>query len=75
MVHKRKRLALGFEAGDDLLGVHPRLNDLKRHATMHGLMLFGDEDQAKAALANLLHQLVTVRSALQHARSRDAVRP
>src|SRR5207247_8699377 len=30
MIHQRQRLPLGFEAGDHLACVHPRLDDLQR---------------------------------------------
>src|SRR5262249_34920816 len=56
--HQRQRLALGLEAGDDLTAVHARLDDLERHLAADGLLLLGDEDQAHAALTDLLHQLV-----------------
>ena len=36
----------------------PRLDDLQGHLAADGLLLLGDEDQAHAALADLLHQLV-----------------
>src|SRR5262245_22845292 len=35
MVHHGQRLALGFEAGDYLLGIHAKLDDLERDATAH----------------------------------------
>ena len=38
--------------------VHARLDDLEGHLAADGLLLLGDEDQADAALADLLHQLV-----------------
>ena len=58
MVHHRQRLALGLEAGDDLLGVHAQLDDLQRHAAPHRLGLLGDIDHAAAAFADSLQQLV-----------------
>ena len=58
MVHDRQRLPLGLETGDDLAGVHARLDDLQRHPTHHRLALLGHVDHAHAALANLLQQLV-----------------
>ena len=35
MIHHGQRLPLGFEAGDDLLGVHAQLDDLQRDAAAH----------------------------------------
>ena len=58
VVHHRQGLALGLEAGDDLLGVHARLDDLQGHLAAHGLRLLGHVDDAHAPLADLLHQLV-----------------
>ena len=37
MVHQRQCLPLGFEAGDDLAGVHARLDDLEGHLAAHRL--------------------------------------
>ena len=42
----------------DLAGVHARLDDLQGHLAADGLLLLGDEDQAQAALADLLHELI-----------------
>ena len=58
MVHQRQRLALGFEAGDDLFGVHAHLDDLERDAAAHRLLLLGHINHAAAALADLLEQFV-----------------
>jgi hypothetical protein len=38
--------------------IHAGLDDLQRDLAAHGLLLLGDEDQAKAALADQLHELV-----------------
>ena len=54
----RQGLSLGFEAGDDLLGVHARLDDLQSDLAAHRLDLFGHVDDAEAAFADLLQQLV-----------------
>src|SRR5262245_60428196 len=51
MIHHRKRLALGFEARDDLRRVHAGLDHLQGHAPLHRRMLFGLEDDAHATLA------------------------
>ena len=58
MVHQRQRLPLGFEAGDDLLGVHAQLDDLERDAAAHRFLLLGHVDDAAAAFADLLEQFV-----------------
>ncbi len=58
MVHQRECLPLGLEAGDDVARVHSRLDDLQRDLAAHGMLLLGDEHEAHAPLADLLHQLV-----------------
>ena len=58
MVHQRQGLALGLEPGDDLLRIHPRLDDLQSHPAAHRLGLLGHVDDAHAPLADLLEQLV-----------------
>src|SRR5207249_3881080 len=56
--HQRQSLALGFEAGDDLFGVHAQLDDLERQAPLDRLRLLGHIDHAAAAFADLLEELV-----------------
>ena len=58
MVHHRQRLPLGLEAGDHLPRVHARLDDLERDRPLDRLGLLGHEDDAHAAFADLLQQLV-----------------
>ena len=58
MIHHRQRLPLLLEARDDLLRVHAELDDLQRHAPPHRLLLLGHPDDAEAAFADLLEQLV-----------------
>jgi hypothetical protein len=58
VVHQRQGLPLGFEAGDHFAGIEPRLDDLQRHPTAHGVLLFGHEHQAHAPLADLFPQFV-----------------
>src|SRR5207302_8690337 len=58
MIHPCQRLPLGLETGDDLAAVHAGLDDLERDLALHRLSLFGHEDGAHAALADLLQQLV-----------------
>ena len=56
--HQRQGLALGFEAGDDLFGVHPQLDDLQRHSPLHRFILLGHINHAAAAFTDLLEQFV-----------------
>ena len=54
VVHERQRLPLRLEAGHHLARVHARLEDFQGHLAANRLLLFGHEDDAKAALADLL---------------------
>ncbi len=58
VVHHGQGLLLGREAGDDLGAVHSRLDDLESDPTMDRLVLLGHVDDAVAAFAELLEQLV-----------------
>ncbi len=58
MVHQRQGLPLGLEAGDDLAAVHAGLDDFEGDFALHGLGLLGHPDDAHAAFADLLQQLV-----------------
>ncbi len=58
VVHHGEGLALGLEPGDDLIAVHAGLDDLERDLATDGLLLLGHVDDAHAALADLLEQLV-----------------
>src|SRR5947207_1004511 len=58
MVHDRQRLPLGLEARDHLARVHARLDDLQGNLATHRLGLLGHEDDAEAAFADLLQELV-----------------
>ena len=51
MIHERQRLPLGLETCDDFTGVHPELDDFKRHPAVDGLALLGEVDGTHAALA------------------------
>ena len=51
MGHDRQRLALGVEAGDDLLGVHAQLDHLERHLAAYRFLLLGEVDGSHASLA------------------------
>lgn len=58
MIHQRERLPLGLEARDHLLGVDAEFDHLQRDASAHGLLLLGHPDDATAALADFLEELV-----------------
>ena len=58
VVHERQRLPLGFEAGHHLLGIHARLEHLESDLAADRLLLLRHVDDAEAALADLLQQLV-----------------
>ena len=58
MIHQGQCLPLRFEAGDHASGVHAQLDDLQRDATTHGFVLFGHINNAAAAFAQFLEQLV-----------------
>src|SRR2546429_2003797 len=54
MIHQRQGLPLSFKAGDDALGVHPRLDHLKGYAPPNRFLLLSHEHHATAAFADLL---------------------
>jgi hypothetical protein len=58
VVHQGQCLPFRLEAGDNLTGVHPRLEDFERYHTANRLLLLGHEDDAEAAFADLLQELV-----------------
>ena len=58
MVHQGQGLPLGLEAGDHLAAVHAGLDDLQGDLALDRLGLLGHEDDAHAAFADLLQQLV-----------------
>src|SRR5262249_58171326 len=41
MIHHCQRLTFRLESRDDLLGVHPQLDNLERYTSAHRLGLFG----------------------------------
>ena len=51
MIEQRERLPLGFEPGDDGLGVGPHLDQLGCDATLDRLTLLREVDRAHAAFA------------------------
>ena len=73
VVHQGQGLPLGLEAGDHLAGVHARLDDLQGHLAAHGRVLLGHVDDAHAAFADLLQELVGAddRAGSSAARGRD----
>ena len=58
MVHHRQCLTLGFKAGDDFARVHAHFDDLERDAAFHGLVLFCQINDAKAAFPDFFTQFV-----------------
>ena len=58
MLQQGQGLTFGVEAGDHLLGVHARLDDLQGHLAFDRLFLLGQIDQAHTTLANLLEKFV-----------------
>ena len=62
VVHQRQRLALGLEAGNDLLRVHPGFDDLERHLPADRPPLFRQPHLAHPARADPIQQ--TIRSDL-----------
>jgi len=58
VIHERECLALLLETGDDILRIHPHLDDLQGHAALHWLLLIGDPDGSETTLTDLLSQLV-----------------
>ena len=62
MVHQCQRLAFGFEAGDDLFGVHAELDDLERDPATDRFLLIGHIDDAAAAFTDLLEEFVAADS-------------
>ena len=58
VIHQGQRLPLGLEPGDDLPGIHPRLDDLQGNPAADRLALFGDINNPHAAFADLLPKLV-----------------
>ena len=59
MLHQRQRLLFGFEAGDDPLGVHARLDDFEGYLPSDGLLLLGQVHDPHAAFAQHRQQLIT----------------
>ncbi len=58
VVHDRQGLALGFEAGHDFPRIHADLDYFESDAAFDRLFLLGHIDDAEAAFAEFLQQLV-----------------
>jgi len=58
MVHQSQGLALGFEAGHDLPGIHAEFDDLHGHLATHRLGLLRPENQTHPTLADFFQQLI-----------------
>jgi hypothetical protein len=58
MIHERQRLPLRLEAGNDLAGVHPGLDDFQRDFAANRMLLLGHENDAESPLTDLLQKLV-----------------
>jgi len=58
MIEKRQRLPLGLEAGNHLLGVHPRLDDLQCDLALQGDLLLGTVHHPHAAFTQDTEKLV-----------------
>jgi hypothetical protein len=56
--HQRERIAFGLESTEHHFGIHPRLDDLEGYLSAERLFLLSHVNQAHAALANQLSQLV-----------------
>ena len=64
VVHQRKCLPFGLEAGNDLLAVHAGLDQLQGHSTTDRLLLLGKKDLAHATHAEVFEKTI-VADALQ----------
>ena len=53
MVHQSQGLPLGFEASNDLAGIHPRLENFQRHFAANRFLLLSHEDDAETAFTDL----------------------
>ncbi len=58
VVHQGQGLALGLEAGDHLVGIQTRLDDLQGHLSPNGSLLLGHVDDTHAPFPDLLQSLV-----------------
>ena len=58
VIEHREGLPLGLEPGDHGLRVHAELDDLERHAPLHGCGLLGEVDRPHPALSDPLEDAV-----------------
>src|SRR5437870_1146176 len=58
MVHQRQRLSFSLKTGNDAFSVHARFNNLQGYPTTDRFLLLRHENDAIAAFADLLQQLV-----------------
>ena len=58
MIHQGQRLPFRLEAGNDLIGIHPRLDDFQSDDAADGSFLLGHIDNAKSPFADHLQQFV-----------------
>src|SRR3989441_922689 len=58
VVHQRQHLSFSLKTGNDAFGVHARFNNLQGYPTTDRLLLLRHENDAIAAFADLLQQLV-----------------
>src|ERR1043166_2102779 len=58
VVHQSQRLSFSLKTGNDAFGVHAWFNNLQGYPTTHRLILLRHENDAIAAFADLLQQLV-----------------
>jgi hypothetical protein len=58
MLHQRQRLPLGFEAGDNVLGVHANLEHFESHTSTERLLLLRQVHGAKPSLPDFLENPV-----------------
>jgi len=58
MVQQGQRLAFGFEPGDDLLGIHTRLDDFECYLAFDRLLLLGQIHYAVTTFTQDLQQFI-----------------
>ena len=63
VVHQGQGLAFGLEAGENLTGIHARLDYLEGDLALNRLLLVGKIDDATPTLADFLQQLVATNAA------------
>src|SRR5439155_20695161 len=56
VIHQRQRLSFAFKSRDDLLRIHPELDDLDRDPAPERLLLLGEINHTHAATAKFLQE-------------------